>query len=40
VTSPASCNDQAEAPFRGEMMIGYPLSSNFEAADAAVAQMV
>lgn len=36
----ASCNDQGAAPFRGQMMIGYPLSSSFEASDAEVAQMV
>jgi hypothetical protein len=36
----ASCNDQDEAPFRGQMTIGYPLPSNAEAADAEVAQMI
>ena len=36
----SSCNDQGEAPFRGRMMIGYPLASSFEASDAEVAQMV
>ena len=36
----ASCNDQGDAPFRGQMMITYPLPSNVEAANAAVAQLV
>jgi hypothetical protein len=36
----ASCNDQGEAPFRGQMTIGYPLAPSFEASDAEVAQMV
>ncbi|MCW2554084.1 MAG: hypothetical protein QOE74_5766 [Mycobacterium sp.] len=36
----ASCNDQGDAPFRGQMMIGYPLAASFEASDAEVAQMV
>jgi len=36
----ASCNDQGDAPFRGQMMIGYPLPSNAQAANAAVAQLV
>jgi hypothetical protein len=36
----ASCNDQGDAPFRGQMRIGYPLASSFDASDAEVAQMV
>jgi hypothetical protein len=36
----ASCNDQGEAPFRGQMTIGYPQATSFEASDAEVAQMV
>jgi hypothetical protein len=36
----ASCNDQGEAPFRGQMSIGYPQAASFEASDAEVAQMV
>ena len=36
----ASCNDQGDAPFRGQMMITYPLPSDTEAANAAVAQIV
>lgn len=36
----ASCNDQGEAPFRGQMRISYPLAPSFEASDAEVAQMV
>ena len=36
----SSCNDQGDAPFRGRMMIGYPLASGLEASDAEVAQMV
>ena len=35
----ASCNDQGEAPFRGQMTIGYPRAASFEASDAEVAQM-
>jgi hypothetical protein len=36
----ASCNDQGEAPFRGQMSIGYPQAASFEASGAEVAQMV
>src|SRR4051794_10966846 len=36
----ASCNDQGDAPFRGQTMITYPLPSNVDAANAAVAQLV
>jgi hypothetical protein len=36
----SSCNDQGEAPFRGEMRIAYPLAPSFEASDAEVAGMV
>jgi hypothetical protein len=36
----ASCNDQGDAPFRGQMRIGYPLAANSEASDAEIAQMV
>jgi len=35
-----SCNDQGDAPFRGQMRIGYPLAANFEASAADVTQMV
>ena len=36
----SSCNDQGDAPFRGEMRIPYPLAASFEASDAEVAQMI
>ncbi|BBY28131.1 hypothetical protein [Mycolicibacterium sediminis] len=36
----ASCNDQGEAPFRGQMRIGYPQAGSFEASDAEIASMV
>jgi hypothetical protein len=36
----ASCNDQGEAPFRGQMRIGYPQAASFEASDAEIASMV
>jgi hypothetical protein len=35
----ASCNDQGEAPFRGQMRIPYPLAASFDASGAEVAQM-
>jgi hypothetical protein len=35
----ASCNDQGEAPFRGQMRIPYPLAASFDASAAEVAQM-
>ncbi|MBO0680019.1 hypothetical protein JRC04_21330 [Mycolicibacterium sp. S2-37] len=35
----ASCNDQEEAPFRGQMRIGYPAAASFEESDAEIAQM-
>lgn len=35
----ASCNDQGEAPFRGQMRIGYPAAATFEEADAEIARM-
>ncbi|WP_235677968.1 hypothetical protein [Mycolicibacterium sarraceniae] len=36
----SSCNDQGEAPFRGRMLISYPLAPSFEASDAEVARWV
>jgi hypothetical protein len=36
----ASCNDQGDPPFRGQMRLGYPLAASFEASDAEIAQMV
>lgn len=36
----SSCNDQGDAPFRGEMRIPYPRAASFEASDAEVAQMI
>jgi hypothetical protein len=35
----ASCNDQGDAPFRGQMRIGYPLTSSPEASQTAIAHM-
>ncbi|WP_422743627.1 hypothetical protein ACN27E_18430 [Mycobacterium sp. WMMD1722] len=35
----ASCNDQGEAPFRGQMRIGYPAAATFEESDAQIARM-
>ena len=35
----ASCNDQGDPPFRGEMRIAYPLAANFADSDAQIAQM-
>jgi hypothetical protein len=36
----SSCNDQGEAPFRGQVGINYPLAGSPAASDAEVAQMV
>lgn len=36
----ASCNDQGDAPFRGQMMIGYPLAASPEASEAEISDMV
>ncbi|WP_233164894.1 hypothetical protein [Mycobacterium sp. AT1] len=36
----ASCNDQDDAPFRGQMMIGYPLAASPEASQAEIFDMV
>jgi hypothetical protein len=36
----ASCNDQGDPPFQGEMRIGYPVAASFEASDAEIADMV
>jgi len=36
----SSCNDQGDAPFRGEVRIPYPRATSFEASDAEVAQMI
>ena len=35
----SSCNDQGEAPFRGQVRIDYPQASSFEASGEEVAQM-
>ncbi|MDT5218446.1 MAG: hypothetical protein QOF15_551 [Mycobacterium sp.] len=35
----ASCNDQGDPPFRGQMRIGYPAAASFDASEAEVAQM-
>jgi hypothetical protein len=35
----SSCNDQGEAPFRGQIRIDYPLAPNFEESEAEVAKM-
>lgn len=34
----SSCNDQGDPPFRGRMMIAYPLATSFEASQAQVEQ--
>ncbi|GAA2809236.1 hypothetical protein GCM10010533_54600 [Mycolicibacterium pallens] len=36
----ASCNDQGDPPFRGQMRIAYPPAASFAASDAEIAQMV
>jgi hypothetical protein len=36
----ASCNDQGDPPFRGQMRIGYPVAASYDASEAEVAQMV
>jgi hypothetical protein len=36
----ASCNDQGDPPFRGQMRIAYPPASSFAESDAQIARMV
>lgn len=36
----ASCNDQGEPPYRGEMRISYPLAPNFDASVTEADQMI
>jgi hypothetical protein len=36
---PSSCNDQGEAPFRGEIRLSYPPAASFEKSDEEIAQM-
>ncbi|WP_431239279.1 hypothetical protein ACQ86B_06090 [Mycolicibacterium aichiense] len=36
----ASCNDQGDPPFRGQMRIAYPPAASFAASDTEIAQMV
>jgi hypothetical protein len=36
----SSCNDQGEAPFRGQIRIAYPPAPSFEESDVEIAEMV
>ena len=36
----ASCNDDGDAPFRGQMRIGYPKAASFAESETQIAQMV
>jgi hypothetical protein len=36
----SSCNDQGDPPFRGEIVIAYPLAPSFEAAESENSEMV
>ena len=36
----ASCNDQGDPPFRGQMRIGYPLAADADASSAEIEKMV
>jgi hypothetical protein len=36
----SSCNDQGEAPFRGQVRIDYPLAPSFEVSEGEIADMV